>query len=113
MTKFSLYLLKHLPILLLLHQFVDLPQHHQPDQIIPNHHWHIAPPSQFGLLFFDIFGLHVVLQYKFFHFVEQCQQSLVIFHHQRYQDFQSTFRNWRPDYLTDLLNDTQTKQPTD
>ena len=44
---------------------LGLPQHHQPDQILPNRHWHIAPPSHFG---FYTFGLRVVLQYNFFHF---------------------------------------------
>ena len=75
MTRFNLHIL-HLLILLHLHQFVGLPQHLHPDQIPPNRRWLIAPQSHFWLsIFFDILALRVVLQYKFFHYVEHHRRS--------------------------------------
>ena len=61
---------------LFLYQFVNLPQHYQPDQILLNRYWHMATSFCFGLLIFWYFGLCVVPQYKFFHFVEHCWRSL-------------------------------------
>ena len=66
-TRFNLYIL-YLIILLLLHLFVCLPQHHQTssDQFIQNHRCHFAPSSHVGLSFFSIFGLRVVLNISYF-----------------------------------------------
>ena len=84
--RFKLYIL-HLVILLLLHQFVGMPKQHQSNQILSNFHWHIPPPSHFGFSIFYIRGLHVVLQYKFSHFVEGVRRSFVLFRHHRLLGF--------------------------
>ena len=50
-----------------------------------------------------LINLYIIIQYKFFHFVEHRRQSLVVLLHKRYWDFQSNFRNFRP--LLSLLVD--------
>ena len=94
-TRFNLYIL-NLLILLPLQQFVELPQYHHPDNILQNHHLHIDPPFYFGLSIFLYFQTLCRTPIKFFHFGEHRWRSLVLFHHHRYWNFQSTFWNWRP-----------------